>query len=156
MLFRVGINLGETIEKTDGTIYGDGVNIAARLQALAEPGAVCVSEAVAAQTRGKVDATFIAMGAHTVKNIAEPVRAYRVAPAGAPGQVGTLERGVATETRCLCGGRRLLAHRHRRDRLVPAPRCSALGSAARHKREPDPRLAQRTIDCSPPVRELER
>lgn len=86
MFFRVGINLGETIEKADGTIYGDGVNIAARLQALAEPGGVCVSEAVVAQTRGKVDAAFIAMGAHAVKNIAEAIRVYRVAPAGALGK----------------------------------------------------------------------
>ena len=83
MLFRIGINLGETIGKADGTIYGDGVKLAARLQTLAEPGTVCVSEAVAAQARGRLDATFVAMGVHAVKNIAEPVRAFRVAPVGA-------------------------------------------------------------------------
>ena len=85
MLFRAGVNLGETFEKADGTIYGDGVNIAARLQALAEPGGACVSEAVATQTRAKVDATFVAIGAHTVKNIAEPVRAFRLEHAGGAG-----------------------------------------------------------------------
>ena len=54
MLFRVGVNLGDVIEQDDGTIYGDGVNIAARLEALAEPGHVCVSESAHMQVRNKL------------------------------------------------------------------------------------------------------
>ena len=58
MQFRIGINLGDVIAKEDGTIYGDGVNIAARLESLAEPGGICLSETVFLQTEGKVEAAF--------------------------------------------------------------------------------------------------
>ncbi len=78
MQFRIGVNLGEIIEKEDGTIYGDGVNIAARLENLAEPGGICVSESAHMQVEGKLDAVFESIGEHEVKNIAKPVRAYRV------------------------------------------------------------------------------
>jgi adenylate cyclase len=56
MSFRIGVNVGELVEQTDGTVYGDGVNIAARLQALAEPGGICVSEVACAQSRNKLQA----------------------------------------------------------------------------------------------------
>ena len=75
--FRIGINLGDVIIDGDD-IYGDGVNVAARLEGLAEPGGVCVSGAVFEQVKGKLDLGFQDMGAQEVKNIAEPVRAYRV------------------------------------------------------------------------------
>ncbi len=78
MRFRVGVHLGEIIEKADGTVYGDGVNIAARLESLAEPGGITVSDSVRNAVKGKVGATFDDLGEQTVKNIAEPVRAYRV------------------------------------------------------------------------------
>jgi adenylate cyclase len=78
MLFRIGVHLGDVIEKADGTVYGDGVNIAARLQALAEPGGVTVSESVRSAVKGKVDASFQDEGEQTVKNIAEPLRAFKV------------------------------------------------------------------------------
>ncbi len=78
MQFRIGINLGDVIAKQDGTIYGDGVNIAARLEGLAEPGGICLSETVFLQTEGKTEAAFEDIGAHEVKNIAKPVRTYRV------------------------------------------------------------------------------
>lgn len=81
--FRVGLHLGDVIEKSDGTVYGDGVNIASRLQALAEPGSVMVSESIRAAIRGKVEVGFVDQGEQTVKNIPEPVRAYAVA--GGPG-----------------------------------------------------------------------
>ena len=55
MQFRIGLNLGDVIAKKDGTIYGDGVNIAARLEGLAEPGGICLSETIFLQTEGKVD-----------------------------------------------------------------------------------------------------
>jgi len=79
MQFRIGINLGDVIRRSDGTIYGDGVNIAARLQALADPGGLCVSGTVYDQVEGKVLLSFNFAGEQTVKNIAKPVRAYHVA-----------------------------------------------------------------------------
>ena len=78
MRFRVGVHLGDVIEKSDGTVYGDGVNIAARLQALARPGGITVSDAVKVALRGRVQATFEDRGEQTVKNIPEPVRAYAI------------------------------------------------------------------------------
>lgn len=84
--FRIGVHLGDVIEKPDGTVYGDGVNVAARLQALAAPGGIMASDLVYGVVRGKVDAAFEDAGAHEVKNIARPITAYRVqmteAPAG--------------------------------------------------------------------------
>jgi adenylate cyclase len=78
MRFRVGVHLGDVIEKQDGSVYGDGVNIAARLQALAEPGQIFVSDAVQAALRNRVAAAFDDRGEHAVKNIGHPVRAYRL------------------------------------------------------------------------------
>jgi adenylate cyclase len=78
MRFRIGIHLGDVIEKADGTIYGDGVNIAARLQAMGEPGGVTVSSMVQEAVRDHVSATFDDQGEHEVKNIARPVHVYRV------------------------------------------------------------------------------
>jgi adenylate cyclase len=75
--FRIGINLGDVIAE-DGDIYGNGVNVAARLEALADHGGICLSGIVHDEVRGKLDLSFQDMGAQTVKNIAEPVRAYRV------------------------------------------------------------------------------
>ena len=79
--FRIGINLGDIIIDDDD-IYGDGVNVAARLEALAEPGSVCVSGIVQQSVEGKLDLAFTDMGEQQVKNIARPVRAYRVALSG--------------------------------------------------------------------------
>ena len=78
MRFRIGVHLGDVIEKADGTIYGDGVNIAARLEGLAEAGGITVSESIRTAVKGKVVASFADQGEQKVKNIAEPVRAYRV------------------------------------------------------------------------------
>ncbi len=83
MHFRIGVHLGDVIEKTDGTVYGDGVNIAARLEGLAEPGGITVSESIRTAVKGKVKANFDDQGEQMVKNIAEPVRAYRVRAGGA-------------------------------------------------------------------------
>jgi class 3 adenylate cyclase len=76
--FRVGINLGDIIIDSDD-IYGDGVNIAARLEGLAEPNGVCVSRVVRDQVRDKLDLAFEDMGEQQVKNIARPVRVFRIA-----------------------------------------------------------------------------
>ncbi len=76
MEFRIGINLGDVV--VDGErIYGDGVNIAARMEGLAEGGGICVSGIVFDQTKGKVSVNFEDLGPQRVKNIAEPIRAYR-------------------------------------------------------------------------------
>lgn len=77
MAFRIGVNLGDVIVE-DGHVYGDGVNIAARLEALADVGGICVSGKVHDEVRGKLDCAFEDMGSQTLHNIAAPVRAYRV------------------------------------------------------------------------------
>jgi adenylate cyclase len=74
---RIGINIGDIIVE-DKDIYGDGVNVAARLEALADPGSICVSRNVFNQIKNKVDLGFEDMGEQRVKNIAAPVHAYRV------------------------------------------------------------------------------
>jgi TolB-like protein/class 3 adenylate cyclase/Flp pilus assembly protein TadD len=77
MEFRIGINLGDVIQEED-RIYGDGVNIAARLEALADPGGICVSKTAFDQTENKLPLGYEYLGEQTVKNIAKPVGAYRV------------------------------------------------------------------------------
>src|SRR2546429_2293084 len=76
---RIGVNLGDVIVDGDD-IFGDGVNIAARLEALAQPGTICISHTVYDQVRNKLDLDYRPLGSHRVKNIAEPVRAYAVGP----------------------------------------------------------------------------
>jgi TolB-like protein len=76
MLFRIGINLGDVIAENAG-LYGDGVNVAARLQELSEPGGLCISGSVFDQVEGKVDAVFAWAGEQQVKNIPRPVRTYQ-------------------------------------------------------------------------------
>ena len=75
--FRIGINIGDVIVE-EGDVYGDGVNVAARLEALAEPGEICVARNVYNQVKSKVAFGFEPMGEHRVKNIPEPVTVYRV------------------------------------------------------------------------------
>lgn len=76
--FRIGVHVGDIIEKSDGTVYGDGVNIAARLQALANPGGICISEAVYGTVRGRVPASFDDGGEQHVKNVVPAVRIFHV------------------------------------------------------------------------------
>ena len=77
MDFRIGINLGDVIEEEE-TIYGDGVNIAARLEGLAAGGGICISRTAFDQIKNKLDVGYQYLGEHSVKNIAEPVRVYKV------------------------------------------------------------------------------
>jgi TolB-like protein/class 3 adenylate cyclase len=86
MLFRFGIHLGDVIEE-DGALYGDGVNIAARLESLADPGGICVSSAVREAVQGKIAASFQSLGERQIKNIPNPVRVYRVVPGPAASSV---------------------------------------------------------------------
>lgn len=77
IVFRIGINIGDVIIEDDD-IHGEGVNVAARLQTLAEPGGICISGESYRQVEGKVDVGFVDLGDQTVKNIAKPIRVYRV------------------------------------------------------------------------------
>jgi len=77
--FRMGIEMADVITR-DGAVYGDGVNVAARIQALADPGGVCVSDAVRRAVNKRLPASFQSLGDHAVKNIAEPVKVFRVVP----------------------------------------------------------------------------
>jgi adenylate cyclase len=89
MDFRIGINLGDVIEEGD-TIYGDGVNIAARLEGLAEAGGICISESAYQQIENKLPLRYDYLGEHEVKNIAKPVRVYcaRIEADAPPSKVG--------------------------------------------------------------------
>jgi adenylate cyclase len=78
--FRIGINVGDIVEQ-DNDIFGDGVNIAARLESVAEPGGICISARVQEDAVGRVDLTFEDMGELALKNIARSIRAFRVLPA---------------------------------------------------------------------------
>src|SRR5258707_1118522 len=75
--FRIGINVGDIVVE-DGDIFGDGVNVAARLEGLADPGGICVSARVQEDAAGRLDLTFDDLGEQSLKNIARPIRAYRV------------------------------------------------------------------------------
>jgi TolB-like protein/tetratricopeptide (TPR) repeat protein len=87
MRFRIGVHLGDVIVQ-GANLFGDGVNIAARLEALAEPGGICLSGAVHDQIGSRLPVTFVSLGEQRVKNIAMPVRTFRVA--GTPGNDSTV------------------------------------------------------------------
>ena len=86
-MFRIGINVGDVVVE-DGDLLGDGVNIAARLEALAEPGGICIADAVQKQLAGKTDFAFEDTGERTLKNIAQPVRVWRWAKEPSPAAAG--------------------------------------------------------------------
>jgi adenylate cyclase len=79
--FRIGIHVGDVIIE-DGDMFGDGVNIAARLEGIAQPGGICISDDAYRQVRGKLDANFQNAGEQELKNIARPVRVYHLRPGG--------------------------------------------------------------------------
>ena len=83
--FRIGIHLGDVVEESDGDLMGDGVNIAARLQSVAKPGAICLSEQAYWQVKGRLDLAVTDLGPTEFKNIAEPMRAYSL-EVGVPAQ----------------------------------------------------------------------
>jgi TolB-like protein len=89
--FRIGIHLGDVVEEADGDLMGDGVNIAARIEGVANPGGICVSEDAYRQVKGRLDLAVIDLGLTQLKNIVEPIRVYSLqvgeppqAPARAP------------------------------------------------------------------------
>ena len=81
--FRIGIHLGDVVEEGDGDLMGDGVNIAARLEAIAEPGGICISDDAFRQVKSRLDLKVTDLGAVKLKNIAEPIRAHAL-EVGAP------------------------------------------------------------------------
>jgi adenylate cyclase len=84
--FRIGIHLGDVVEESDGDLMGDGVNIAARLEGIAKPGAICLSEDAYRQVKARLDVAVSDLGATQLKNIAEPVRVYAL-EVGKPAEV---------------------------------------------------------------------
>jgi TolB-like protein/class 3 adenylate cyclase/Tfp pilus assembly protein PilF len=92
--FRVGIHLGDVMVESDGDLMGDGVNIAARLEGIAEPGGICLSEDAYRQVRDKIAADFADRGEQSLKNIARPVRVYGISPSPPLGGEGWV-RGAA-------------------------------------------------------------
>src|SRR6516225_615119 len=91
MEWRVGVHLGDVLVEGDD-ILGDGVNISARLEGIAEPNGICISEDAFRQVRGKVEAEFADLGEQSLKNISQPLRVYRVSSAAVP------ERPAASAT----------------------------------------------------------
>src|SRR5215470_11746002 len=83
--FRIGIHLGDVVEESDGDLMGDGVNIAARLEGVAQPGAICLSEDAYRQVKSRLDLAISDLGETKLKNIVEPVRVYSL-QVGSPAQ----------------------------------------------------------------------
>ena len=81
--FRVGIHLGDVVEEADGDLMGDGVNVAARLEGLAEPGGICLSDDAWRQVRDRLKEGFVDLGEKALKNIARPMRLYALGPGSA-------------------------------------------------------------------------
>jgi TolB-like protein/class 3 adenylate cyclase/Flp pilus assembly protein TadD len=111
--FRIGIHLGDVVEEADGDLMGDGVNIAARLESVAEPGGICLSEDAYRQVRDKIEVSFADLGEKGLKNIARPTRVFgldAVAIAAAPQSV----RSRAPDDATIASPKRGLQPRHRR------------------------------------------
>ena len=115
--FAIGIHLGDVVEESDGDLMGDGVNIAARLESIAEPGAICLSEDAYRQVSGRLDMEVTDLGPTELKNIAKPIRVYSL-------QVGKPAAGEADQARRIkaafgdAGRRHRGVHRDRGRRRV--------------------------------------
>ena len=96
--FRIGVHLGDVVEEDDGDLMGDGVNIAARLEGVAKPGAICLSEDAYRQVKSRLDLKVSDLGPTALKNIAEPVRVYSV-EVGKPADRAQAEARAAKPTR---------------------------------------------------------
>jgi adenylate cyclase len=100
--FRIGIHLGDVVEESDGDLMGDGVNIAARLEGVAQPGAICLSEQAYWQVKGRLDLKVSDLGATQLKNIAEPIHVYSLevgqpAEAKPASAITTVKPGIGTQ-----------------------------------------------------------
>ena len=101
--FRVGIHLGDVVEESDGDLMGDGVNIAARLEGICEPGAICLSEDAYRQVKGRLDLAITDLGPTQLKNIAEPIRVYSL-EVGKPAQAKPLAQKTRSALAVLAAG----------------------------------------------------
>jgi TolB-like protein/class 3 adenylate cyclase/Flp pilus assembly protein TadD len=97
--FRVGIHLGDVVEESDGDLMGDGVNIAARLEGIAKPGAICLSEDAYRQVKGRLDLTVSDLGETELKNIAEPMHVYSLEVGGASAKTTSAPEKTAAPPR---------------------------------------------------------
>jgi len=97
LLFRIGLHLGDVIERPDGTVYGDGVNVASRLQSVAEPGGIAASETMHAAVKGRSEVHFDDQGEKQVKNYAEPLRVFAVRASGVDARPAALKRSVESQ-----------------------------------------------------------
>ena len=108
IVFRIGIHLGDIVEESDGDLMGDGVNIAARLEGVCEPGGICLSSAAYEQVRDKLKRDFVDLGEKELKNIARPVRAYALSPAAI---AASSDRPASTpRAKTLLSGRKRFAY----------------------------------------------
>ena len=137
IVFRIGIHLGDVVEESDGDLMGDGVNIAARLEGIAKPGAICLSEDAYRQVKGRLDLAVTDLGPTQLKNIAEPVRVYSLEVGSPPGEARAEPQRPKNP--------RAAAPLHRRAALRQYRRRSGAGLFRRRRhREPDDRpLAHR-------------
>jgi class 3 adenylate cyclase len=107
--YRIGIHLGDVVEENDGDLMGDGVNIAARLEGVAQPGTICLSEQAYWQVKGRLDLKVTDLGATQLKNIAEPIHVYSLevgqpvlakpAPSATPADISMAQRTASTTLR---------------------------------------------------------
>jgi len=103
IIFRIGINLGEVIIDGDD-LFGDGVNVAARLERLSDPGGICISASVHKQVEGRIDCAFEDMGEQEVKNIVQPVRVYRVLMGTSAPAIGARKKTRSRKSRKTLAG----------------------------------------------------
>ena len=97
-MFRIGIHLGDVVEEADGDLMGDGVNIAARLEGITEPGAICLSDDAYRQVKARLDLQVSDLGARQLKNIADPMRVVF-----ATGRISPLKRSPLRRSRSKLG-----------------------------------------------------
>ena len=148
--FRIGIHLGDVVEEADGDLMGDGVNIAARLEGIAAPGAICLSEDAYRQVKGRLDLAVTDLGLTQLKNIAEPIRSLFVAnrPPRA-GEVCGTDGARAAEEAFRARGRACGASHCRRGRRVVVPRCKP----SRQRRHEGARRRRASFDCRAALRQ---
>jgi TolB-like protein/class 3 adenylate cyclase len=103
ILFRIGIHIGDVVGEADGDLMGDGVNIAARLEGIADPGGIVLSDDAYRQVRDRLDVAFSDLGEQSLKNIARPVRVFAIAPAEAPLPTSPRLRGEEKQREALRG-----------------------------------------------------
>jgi adenylate cyclase len=154
--YRVGIHVGDVVEESDGDLMGDGVNIAARLEGVAQPGTICLSEQAYWQVKGRLDLKVTDLGATPLKNIAEPIHVYslevgqpteaRPASAASPGRPGAASLPRRTAIRQYRRRSRTGVLRRRRDR---EPDHRPLAHLWRVRHRPQHRLYLQRQGCRP-------